>query len=96
MEAQGPSLRDVGATGATGATGSTGSTGSASRYPVAVLARLVEAGLAEVVVGPNGTPTLQIDPVFERARAAAFAGFADADRSRDAMDQVAHQLRPTG
>ncbi len=69
---------------------------AASRYSLPVLALLVDAGLAEVVIDADGTPVLQIDPVFERARAAALAGFDDADRARDAERHVAHHLRPTG
>lgn len=65
----------------------------ASRYPLTLLARLVDAGLTDVVIGSDGTPTLQVDPVFERARSAALAGFADVDRSRD---EAARHLRPTG
>jgi hypothetical protein len=65
----------------------------ASRYPLALLARLVDAGLTDVVIGSDGMPTLQVDPVFERARAAALAGFADVDHARD---EAARHLRPTG
>lgn len=70
----------------------------ASRYPLSVLSRLVDAGLAEVVIRPDGTPTLAVDPVFERARAAAMAGFADVDRTRAARHRLhpTHHLRPTG
>lgn len=68
----------------------------ASRYPLALLARLVEAGLAEVVITADGTPELQVDPIFEQARAAVLAGLADADHAREVVPRTVHHLRPTG
>ena len=86
MEARGPSTAGRSSEGIS----------DAARYPLGLLGRLVDAGLAEVVIGPDGMPTLQVDPVFERARSAAMAGFADVDRARDEASQLAHHLRPTG
>ena len=69
----------------------------ASRYPLSLLARLVDAGLAEVVITADGTPALQVDPVFEQARAAALSGFDDADVAREVVAaHTLHHLRPTG
>ena len=61
-----------------------------------MLARLVDTGLAEVVVESDGTPSLQIDPIFEQARAAAMAGFADIGQMWAAERHLAQHLRPTG
>lgn len=42
-------------------------------------------------------PTPQVDPVFEQARAAAMAGFTDADRAQPVKGRTTHHhLRPTG
>ena len=76
--------------------GRTAERSDASRYPLSLLARLVDAGLAEVVITSDGTPALQVDPVFEQARSAALAGFADIDHARDEAAHAVHHLRPTG
>jgi len=64
----------------------------ARRYPLPVLARLVEADLVEVVVEADG-PTMVVDPIFDRAVAAALAGADDADRAwESATDAVLGRL----
>ena len=66
----------------------------ARRYPLPVLARLLEAELVEVVC-EDDTLALAVDPIFDRAVAAALAGLDDADRAwESAADDLWDQLRP--
>jgi len=55
----------------------------ADAYPLALQLRLVDLGLAEVVV-VDGIPSVAVDPIFEAARTAALAGFDDAEQARRA------------
>ena len=65
----------------------------ARRYPLSVLAQLMEADMIDVVVDAD-TLALVVDPIFDRAVAAALAGVDDADRAWDsAADEVFGQLR---
>lgn len=50
--------------------------GDDARYSLALRLRLVDLGLAEVVV-VDGVPGVAVDPIFEAARAAALAGIDD-------------------
>ena len=66
----------------------------ARRYPLSVLAQLVEAALIDVVVDDEAL-ALVVDPIFDRAVAAALAGVDDADHAwDDAAHEVFRQLRP--
>jgi hypothetical protein len=52
-----------------------------SEHPLHVRLRLIQSGMAEVQ-DIDGVPTLVVDPIFERVRAAVLDGLDDEARSR--------------